>query len=349
MSGEVEVFLDVMPGETRGVVARDGRYLHLLIARETDAPQTRLGARSVGRVLSVDQGLKGAFVDLGAEGPPAFLPLKKAETVREGDRIEVVVTAEPREAKGPVVGKVGEGPEAGRGAPRLIVAGPSVAEQLAALAPGVVVQEGVAAIRASQEAEEEALAPTHLFPAHGLDLAVERTRALIAVDIDHRAQAGRDAKKARSQANPLALREAARLIRLKRWGGLVAVDLIGAGHDANAIMAAAKTAFGDDPEVVFGPLNRFGVLSLSLPWGRTPIEDVLHARRKGPTVETGALALLRRLRLALLSDTATPRYRIRCCAAEAAIAQPLAERLGPRASVLADMTMRPGAGVIEEG
>ena len=46
MSGAVEVFLDETPGETRGAIMRDGRYTHLLVHRQDEALQTRLGARS---------------------------------------------------------------------------------------------------------------------------------------------------------------------------------------------------------------------------------------------------------------------------------------------------------------
>ena len=53
------------------------------------------------------------------------------------------------------------------------------------------------------------------------------------------------------------------MIRLRRWGGLVAVDLIGTGLDGDAVMTAARHAFGGDPDVVFGPVNRFGVLQLA--------------------------------------------------------------------------------------
>ncbi len=41
----VEVFLDETPGEIRGVAARDGRFEHLLIEREDDVAEYRLGAR----------------------------------------------------------------------------------------------------------------------------------------------------------------------------------------------------------------------------------------------------------------------------------------------------------------
>ena len=84
---EFEVFLDDTPGEMRGVVARDGRFDRLLIQRESDLPQHRLGARSVGRVTAVDGGLRGAFVDLGAPEPFGFLPLRKGERVAVGRRL----------------------------------------------------------------------------------------------------------------------------------------------------------------------------------------------------------------------------------------------------------------------
>ena len=50
-AADLEVFLDDTPGETRGVIARGGRYTHFLIHRDEDPPQHRLGARSVGRAF----------------------------------------------------------------------------------------------------------------------------------------------------------------------------------------------------------------------------------------------------------------------------------------------------------
>ena len=342
---EVEAFLDDTPGETRGVIVRDGRFEHLLIQRDGDPPQARLGARSVGRVTEVEAGFKAAFVDLGAGGPAGFLPLGKGATVREGDRIEVEVTAEPRERKGPTLRKRGPG----AGEPRLLQAGPGVRALLAALAPGVTAQTGVAAIQASWDAEEEALAEGHLFAAAALDLAVQRTRALIAVDIDYAHLPGRDARKGRAQVNREGLRQAARLIRLKSWGGLVTVDLVGTGLDADGITQAARAAFAGESDVVFGPLSRFGLLQLSLPWRRTPIEDGLTGRDGGRRLQTQAIDLARRLRHAMLSDTTVARFTARCVPDEAEAAGALVARLGPRAAILADPSVAPGRSVIEEG
>jgi hypothetical protein len=344
MSG-LEAFLDDTPGETRGILARDGRFERLLIQRDDDPPQTRLGARSVGRVVDVEAGFNAAFVDLGAPGPTAFLPLGPGPRLREGEAVEVQTTAEPRERKGPTVRLLGpaEGP------PRLIAPGPDVAAELARLAPGVPVQTGPAAIQAAWDAEEEALADGDFFAELALDLAVQRTRALIAVDIDYAHLPGRDARKGRHRANQEGLRHAARLIRLKSWGGLVAIDLVGTRLDAEGLGRVARAAFTDEPEAVFGPLNRFGVLQLSLPWRRTPIEDRLRGWDGDQAPMTRAIALARRLRMRMLQDTATPRFTARCAPAEAILAAPLIARLGPRAATLADSAVRPGHADIEEG
>lgn len=343
MSGAVEVFLDETPGETRGAVMRDGRYTHLLIHRDDDAAQTRLGARSIGRVTEVNQGLRGAFVDIGA-ATTVFLPFPRNDRLSQGEQLEVVVTAEPRAGKGAVVRRLGPG----QGTPRLLQTAPSVAEQLRELAPGEESIVGIAAIDAVIEAEEEALARSCVFGSHGIDLAIERTRALVAVDIDFASMPGRDPKQARAVANREGLRQAARLIGLRNWAGLVVIDLVGDGQDAEAQAKAARAAFAHEPQAVFGPVSRFGLLQVSLPWRRTPIEEVLLDASGRPSVQTRALSLVRSLRRQLLSDTLSPRITARCAPDEAAIAGPLAARLGPRAHVLADVAIPVGRGHVEE-
>ena len=59
---DIEVFLDETPGETRGVIVRNGRFTHLILHRDSDRPSDRLGARCVGRIARVEAGLRGAFV-----------------------------------------------------------------------------------------------------------------------------------------------------------------------------------------------------------------------------------------------------------------------------------------------
>lgn len=340
----VEVFLDDTPGEVRGVVVRDGRFHHLLIQRDDADPAERLGSRSIGRIATVAPSLRGAFVDLG--GPrEGFLPFPAKAALTAGQKVEVEVSAEPRERKGPTLRLIG----AGEGEPRLIRPGPTVAEILASLAPGAAVSTGPSAIRAAIEAEEAALSPGETFPDTGLDLRIERTRALIAVDLDLAATPGvSGGAAARTRANRQGLTETARLIRLKRWGGLVAIDLIGPGHDGAALLAAAKQAFGDHPGVVFGPISRFGLLQLAAPWGSTPVEEVLNGPDGRRRPEQRAQDVVRALRLRLLTDTAAPRITARCTPAEAALARPGVEQLGPRADLIPDPALAPGGFVLED-
>lgn len=343
LSGDLEVFLDETPGETRGAVMRDGRYTHLLIHREGDCPQTRLGARSVGRVTEVNPALRGAFVDIGADSP-VFLPFPRNDRLTQGQRLEVVVTAESRGGKGAAVRRLGPG----KGTPRLLQPAPSIALQLQSFAPGVESVTGIEAIDAVLEAEDEALSCAHAFAGAGIDLSIERTRALVAVDIDYAPTAGRDPKQGRAIANREGLRQAARLIELRNWAGLVVIDLVGDGQDGEAQLKAARAVFAHEPQAVFAPISRFGLLQIALPWRRTPIEERLLGADGRPSVQTRAISLVRRLRRQMLADTASPRLLIRCAPEEAAIAGPLAARLGPRAGVLGDAAVAAGRGHIEE-
>lgn len=338
---DIEVFLDDTPGETRGVIAKHGRFERLLIQRESDPVAFRLGSRSVGRVVEVNPGLHAGFVDLGLLSL-AFLPLPKGQGITVGQKIEAVVVAEPREGKGATLRWLG----LGQGEPRLLEAGADVEARLRALAPGAEIHIGLAAIRAGLQAGEEALSARLMLTDSGLDVAVERTRALIAVDIDHDGGSGR---KGRDRANLEGLRQAARMIRLRSWGGLVAIDLIGTAHDPKTISQAAKAAFGGDPDIVHGPLNRFGVLQLSLPWRDRPVEGRLIPADPAIRVETSAIALVRQARADLLSNTAVARYHVHCGPAEAVWTGPWLQRLGPRVNLTVDPAMLPGHGVIKEG
>lgn len=340
----VEVWLDETPGETRGIIARDGRFEQLIIQRDDDLAVHRLGARAVGRVVRIEPTLKGVFVDLGGE-PLGFLRLRPNETPAEGAALEVEVVAEPRNGKGPQLKLIGPA----SGEPRLTAAGPDVRGMLAALAPGRTPVGGAAAIQASLDAEQEALEPGVVLDDLRLDVMVERTRALIAVDLDLLPAAPGQGRQARDRANRAGLVQAARMIRLKSWGGLVAVDLIGAGHDGDAMLAAAKKAFGDDPETAYGPISRFGVLQLSLAWRRTPIEEVLKDPRGRTTLRTQAQDLVRRLRLALLTQTGEARLTALCSPQEAQIVGPWMSALGPRASLTPEPGRAPGRVEIREG
>jgi Ribonucleases G and E len=342
----VQAFLDETPGEVRGIISVNDRYQHLIIRRDDDPVALCLGARSVGRVRALEPAYGGAFVELpAAQGragaPSGFLKLGQTR-LTQGQAVEVEVTSEVRQGKQVALRLIGpaEGP------PRLMATGPTVQDWLEILAPGVPVQTGWQAIQASWDAEEEARQAGNLFADTGLDVSVQRTRALVSVDIDHVNQEvgqGHRAPPARNRdaVNREGLALAARMIRLNGWGGLVVIDFAGTRLNAEALTQAAKKAFAE-PQAVFGPFSRFGVLQLSLPWRMTPLDDRLAKNVNGNDRKAEAIALVRQLRHALLTQTSVPRFVARAHPGLAEAAAALVAKLGPRAHIQSDPGQSPG-------
>jgi Ribonuclease G/E len=107
---------------------------------------------------------------------------------------------------------------------------------------------------------------------------------------------GPDAKRVTRQANLAAIGEAARLLRLKGLGGIVVLDLVGRGHDGQALLTAARAAFApDNPGVAIGPVGRFGTMELSIPRRARPVSEILLREDGAPSERTLAQRLVRRL------------------------------------------------------
>lgn len=324
---EREFLLDRGIGESRAVVILDGRPERLLIARDGADAATQLGARLVARVRKVEPAFASAFLDLG--GAEALLSFKPDARPVQGQALEVEIRSEPRAGKLATVRVIGPA----EGNPRLLAPAPNLADQLAALARGAEIVEGAEARQAADEAEAEALETIHPLPGGG-SLAIEPTRALVAVDVDVGERKGQDAKRVTRQANLTALAETARLLRLKGLGGLIIIDLVGRGHDANALMTAARAAFGpDNPGVAIGPVGRFGTMEITVPRRTPPLRDLLLDERGAPTDRTLAIRLVRALenegrahRGARLSAICTPAV----AQAAADLAPKLADRIGGR-------------------
>ena len=325
-----------MPGETRGIVARDGVCHQLLIERATDPLAHRLGTRLVGRVTRVEPGIRAAFIDIGTGEISGFLPMGKALRLDVGAKIEVLVTNEPRENKGPLLRYLG----VATGDVRVLEAGPDVKSRLSQLANGQPIVTGLEALRMGLQAEEEGMASGVIRAEVGLDLCIERTRALIAVDIDYAPQPGKDSRRARDSVNWLGLEETARLLTLKAWGGIIAIDLAGVHLQAESINSALRTIFGKNDGAIIGPLSRFGVVQLSLPWSVRPLDERINMP------ENGALAALRRLNEALLSQTSIAVWVLQCDPQWLAYLTPLIHQLGPRAKIIQGA---PGRFTISEG
>jgi len=295
---ERRAYLDVGVGETRGVVTLDGRPERLLIARDTDLARQRLGARVAGRVRKVERVHALAFVDLG-EGPDGALNLRpEMGRLGEGQWVEVEIRAEAKGGKGPTLRLAGEAD----GPPRLLLPAPTIEDDLRSLAPGHSIETGARARDIAEAAEAEALASVFPLPGGG-SVAIEATRALVAVDVDVGERQGTESKRAARASNLAALGVAARVLRLKGEGGLVVIDLAGRGHDGPALIAAARAAFAlDNPGVAFGPISRFGTLELTIPRRRRSLADYLLDESGRPTAETLALRLTRAFEREALAD-----------------------------------------------
>ncbi|MDB5447800.1 MAG: hypothetical protein JWQ97_3117 [Phenylobacterium sp.] len=321
---ERRIFLDEGLGETRGVVTLAGAPERLLIRRDGDDARLQLGARLIAVVASVEPALATAFLDLGA-GAEAILPFKADARPTRGEVLEIEIRSEPRRGKLAIARAAG----AGEGPPRLLAAAPGLAEALRALAKGCEPVTGRAARAAADEAEAEALDVLHPLPGGGV-LAVEPTRALTAIDVDLGERKGADAKRVTRAANLAAIALAARLLRLKSLGGIVVLDLVGRGHDAGALMAAARAAFGpDNPGVAIGPVGRFGTMELSLPRRTRPLAEILCRQDGALSDRSLAQRLLRRLEAEAQADPGA-RLTAACAPAVAAEAEKLAPRLAER-------------------
>jgi hypothetical protein len=331
---ERRIYLDRGLGETRGVVTLDGRPERLMVRRDDDDPRLLLGARLIARVASLEPALGTAFLDLGG-GAEAILAFKPDARPVRGQAIEVEIRGEPRRGKLAVARAVG----AGEGAPRLIAGAPDMAAELELLGHGARLVEGRAAREVADEAEAEALEAVHPLPGGG-DIAIEPTRALTAIDVDLSDRKGGDAKRVTRQANLAALGMAARLLRLKGLGGIVVFDLVGRGHDGNALLAAARAAFApDNPGVAIGPVGRFGTMELSLPRRSQPLLERLCRADGSLSDRTLAQRVIRRLQA---EGEAQPGARLTAvCAPEVAraaapLAALLAAQMGARFTVEAD-------------
>lgn len=325
------IYIDRSPGEARAVVTLAGRPERLLIEREGEA-WPRLGERGRARVTLVDRTLGLAVLDLG-DGREASLRLKADRPAPvQGQALDVEIAIEPQGGK-PAVARILADDIAPPSPPA------SLEARLAVQAPGAAVIDGSAARDMVDQAEEEALAVEHPLPGGG-SLAIETTRALVAVDIDLGSGGGRDAKRAARQANMTALVELGRLLRLKALGGLVVVDLVGRGHDGPALARTAQGAFAaDQPGVVIGPVTRFGTLELALPRRHRPVREILWGADGKPTARTLALRLVRAIERQAAAEPGARLLAI--CAPEvaAAAAGPagaLAGIIGARFEVLPD-------------
>jgi len=275
--------IEICIGETRAAVYEGRRLVELFVRRETDADKPRQGDVFAGRVSTIDQSLGGAFIDIGTphHGLFKFTNSPNAPRFTEGQMAEFEVSKATEIGKGPVL-KFKQLTQANKPGK---ISGDDLKAFIAKRFEGIEFKE--AAVSVIDEATE-----TELAIRGGGTISIDRTRALVAIDVDKgTAVSSFDVCMA---ALPMIASE----LRLRGLGGLIVIDLpnLRQPRQRNTVFKAAERAFADDPNnVKLAPLSRFGVLELTRYKPELSLDEILNNRIGSPTTETLALRALRQL------------------------------------------------------
>jgi Ribonuclease G/E len=139
----------------------------------------------------------------------------------------------------------------------------------------------------------------------GGSIAIEPTRALIAVDVDAGARPGDSPMRLARATNLAAVEAVARHIALRALSGVIVIDLLRmpAREERDAIrqrMNEALAATGVRAEV--GGVSRLGLLEIAVERRRRAVHEIALDAEGAPTAETLALTALRRLEDEGLAD-----------------------------------------------
>ena len=264
-------------GLTRAAVFHKGRPHLYAEGYDNDASLALQGVRSVARLKSRNGNV--AFLTL-ADGSDAVLdaPQEIMHRLTEGAAVGVEIVAEARREKIARARYIATA----EGAPRRLSPQMSLKDRLLNQAltwlgdQDVVNGDPDDVSDALNDAEEGALEPSGPLTGGGY-LSIERTRALIACDVD---TAGGDdgmvhtARDFARGCNERAVTELARRLRLSGFGGLIVIDLVGVRHDAERLRQLLLAAFAAEASgIVLGQFGKFGTFDFARPWGGCPLID----------------------------------------------------------------------------
>ncbi|MGP1274686.1 MAG: ribonuclease E/G [Caulobacterales bacterium] len=293
-------------GETRAALFEGDRAVELHLERWSERRSRAIrGEIYRGRVRRIEAQLNGAFVDIG-RGPDGFLSFGAAGRpagFHEGAAIGVQVAREAFQEKGPTLAlyevEAGDAPEA-------LLTAPPLAERLSGQFDAPIVHASKAGI--DLDAEFEAALEPRVMLHGGGQIIIEPVTALTAIDVD---AAGRTGGKGNFafDLNRTAAREAARQIRLRGIGGVVAIDFLPLKKkgDQTALEATLKSGFKNDPaKVDIAPSSRFANVELARQRLGRALHEQMWERFGVESVETAALAALRALEAEGRANRASP-------------------------------------------
>ena len=270
-------------GETRAAVYRGRRLVELHLDRWSNAAAPKIGERWTGQVVTVDNSVAGAWVSLG-EGPDSLLQFKAQgdlPRLTDGARIDVEITKEAVAEKGPLIRYAGEATNAKPGPVERL----TLEQRLERRFPGITFDE--ASVSTIDDATERVVA----VPGGG-SITIDRTQALIAVDVDKGA-----AEKLVDLCYDAATVVMTQL-RLRGLGGLVIIDLpnLRKPRQRSTVMKRLEEMGEADPaNVRIAPFSRFGVVEMTRGTDGPSLDAKRLDRFGRENVETRALAALRRL------------------------------------------------------
>ncbi len=266
-------------GETRIAVYEGKRLAELFIRRWSDKNRPRLGDIFAGKITSIDKSMGAAFVDLshGPHGLLKFTEAKGAPRLTEGQMIKAEIKREAISGKGPVLRFI-DLSDLTKPMPLVQIELEDFLKRR--FGPNIVIEE------APVNHVEDAVDAETALPGGG-DIAIERTRALIAIDVDKgSAQNGYDVSKA---AIPIIASQ----LRLRGLGGLIAIDFpnLRQPKQREDLYNRMQSAFENDRNSVkIAPISRFGVMEMSRAIKTRPLDDLFADK-----AENGAMLALRRL------------------------------------------------------
>ncbi|WP_375210055.1 ribonuclease E/G [Hyphomonas jannaschiana] len=259
------ILQEVCAAETREVALDEsGRPIAVRLTRLTEDRPVQIGRLMTGRLRTISLSQGGGFVELDGHAGDAFLRLQEGHGLTEGQSLEVRVVAETRE---------------GSKLPRVALAGKS--KDFRFLDPW-----GTAAVERVEPGDETVamafdmvISETVNLPGGG-NITLERTRALVAVDVDTsgRSDTGRAANRA-LKVNLDAAAELARQIRLRNLGGLIVMDCVSplnreAGKQVRDRFNTVFRSISDQRVRALLPSD-LGLLQASVEWAETPIAERL--------------------------------------------------------------------------
>lgn len=286
------IVLNEAPGEKRAAAFDEaGQPVRLFLERWSGSGQpVRTGEIVSARLRQNDARDGGAFFET-AGGERIFVRGDMPKGLSEGAETRLEIRAEARH------GKLARGAFSKQEPTPSFDAFAAWLDELPGQPPTPEAAADAEDLDAIEAAFDESLSPAVGLMRGGL-IRLERTAALIAIDIDSAGRNRKGSAAARALSiNKDAVETAARQIALRDWGGLLVIDCLA------PLTAEARTQLRDAFLAAFQSVSarkvealkpsRFGLLEAKIAWGASPIEDRLLDETGQKTADTELLDLFR--------------------------------------------------------